>query len=132
MPLEKLAKPTSRTCKRCGLPINTRTDRWEMQTSDDRKYAVGLQHVTCPTTPEREALLPLSEAYPSDPVPAATPVFLTMDEAAHLLRVHKNTIANQIKAGRLPAMKMRGGRTVLLDQSDVLALLEPISPKEMP
>ena len=103
-----------------------------MQTSDDRKYAVGIQHVTCPAAPERETPPPFPAALPSDPVPDPAPVFLTMDEAAQLLRVHKSTIANQIKAGRLPAMKMRGGRTVLLNQRDVLALLEPINPKEMP
>lgn len=57
---------------------------------------------------------------------SARPVLLTMDEVAELLRVHKNTVANYIKDGRLAAVKMREGRTVLIDQRNALALLEPV------
>lgn len=54
------------------------------------------------------------------------PLYLTQREAADLLRVHINTIANKIKSGELPAFQMKGGRRILLARRDVLALLEPV------
>ena len=57
-----------------------------------------------------------------------TPTFLTMDEAAALLRVSKATIRRRIRDGELPAKRLRGGQTVLIEQSDVLALLDDIMP----
>ena len=56
------------------------------------------------------------------------PIFLTMDEAAALLRVSKATIRRRIRDGELPAKRLRGGQTVLIEQSDVLALLDDITP----
>ena len=61
---------------------------------------------------------------------AARSVLLTMDEVAVLLRVHKNTVANHIKAGRLAAVKVREGRTVLIYLRDAMALLEPIKARK--
>ena len=140
MPASKTAEkqPAPRTCKRCGQPINTLTDSWEMQHTDDGKYATGLQHVTCPTSPEIQDLPPS----PSSPFPhregsplaagvGSAPTFLTMDEAAKIIRVSKDTIRNRIRAGLLPALRLKGGQTVLIDQRDVLALLEPVSPTEV-
>ena len=137
MPIEPKPEkqPAPRTCKRCGQPIHTLTDSWEMQTSADGKYATGIQHVTCPASPE---LQDLPSASPSGSPELGrggltpTPVYLTMDEAAKLLRVSKDTIRNRIRAGVLPALRLKGGQTVLIDQRDVLALLEPINPKDMP
>ena len=136
-----IKRPAARTCKRCGQPINTQTDSWEMKHSDDGKYALGLQHVTCPPSPELQALPP-SPSSPSLPFPpregsplaagvgspGGGPVFLTMDEAAALLRVSKATIRRRIRDGELPAKRLRGGQTVLIEQSDVLALLDDITP----
>ena len=137
-----IKRPAARTCKRCGQPINTQTDSWEMKHSDDGKYALGLQHVTCPPSPELQALPPSSPfpgATAPDPregsplaagvgSPGGGPVFLTMDEAAALLRVSKATIRRRIRDGELPAKRLRGGQTVLIEQSDVLALLDDITP----
>ena len=137
---ERPAKqPAPRTCKRCGQPINTQTDSWEMKTGDDGKYAVGIQHVTCPPSPETSGPMP----QPPRMYPSLTgrgrrsragggghrlPVFLTMDEAAALLRVSKATIRRRIRDGELPAKRLRGGQTVLIEQAHVLALLEDITP----
>ena len=124
-----IKKSTARTCKRCGQAINTQTDSWEMKHTDDGKYAVGIQHVTCPASPELHAL-PASP--PSAPLPRAGagtgPIFLTMDEAAALLRVSKATIRRRIRDGDLPAKRLRGSQAVLIEQSDVLALLDDITP----
>ena len=127
--IEKKTPP--RTCRRCGQSINTQTESWEIKHSDDGQYATGIQHVTCPTSPELQSLPPTS------PTPApqnwgggvsANPVFLTMDQAAQLLHVSKQTIRRRIRDGELPAKRLRGGQTVLIDQKDVLALLEDIIP----
>ena len=128
-----IKKSTARTCKRCGQAINTQTDSWEMKHTDDGKYAVGIQHVTCPASPELQALsAPLSSPLPnregSALAPGVGPIFLTMDEAAALLRVSKATIRRRIRDGELPAKRLRGGQTVLIEQSDVLALLDDIMP----
>lgn len=127
MPTEErtIKRPAPRTCKRCGQPINTQTDSWEMKHTDDGKYALGIQHVTCPPGPELQALPPLE---PAPAAPGTSPDYLTMDEAAQLLRVSKGTIRNRIKSGDLPAKRLRGGQTVLVERRDVLALLEEIVP----
>jgi excisionase family DNA binding protein len=128
---EKPIKKTApRTCKRCGQPINTQTESWEMKHSDDGQYATGIQHVTCPVSPELENLP--SAFSPTPPLLGgggpAYPVFLTMDQAAELIHVSKQTIRRRIRSGELPAKRLRGGQTVLIDQKDVLALLEDIVP----
>jgi excisionase family DNA binding protein len=136
MPIEErpAKRPAPRTCKRCGQPINTQTDSWEMKHSDDGQYAVGIQHVTCPPSPELQSLPPASEPLPHKegsalaPGVGTAPAYLTMDEAAALLRVSKGTIRNRIKSGNLPAKRLRGGQTVLVEKQDVLALLEDIRP----
>ena len=136
-----IKRPAARTCKRCGQAINTQTDSWEMKHTDAGKYAVGLQHVTCPPSPELQAL-PASVDSPAPPFPqregsalgpglgseGLTPTFLTMDEAAALLRVSKATIRRRIRDGDLPAKRLRGSQAVLIEQSDVLALLDDITP----
>ena len=120
---DKTKKIAPRTCKRCGQPINTQTESWEMKHSDDGQYATGIQHVICPTSPELQNLPPVPATSA-----ATNPVFLTMDQAAQLLHVSKQTIRRRIRDGELPAKRLRGGQTVLIDQKDVLALLEDIIP----
>lgn len=116
-------KTPPRTCKRCGQPIHTQTESWETKHSDDGQYATGIQHVTCPTSQTLQSLPPVTA-----PSAAAHPIFLTMDQAAQLLHVSKQTIRRRIRDGELPAKRLRGGQTVLIDQKDVLALLEDIVP----
>ena len=127
MPLPNASSQTKkippRTCRRCGQTIDTQTESWEIKHSDDGQYATGIQHVTCPTSPELQNLPPVPA-----PSTAANPVFLTMDQAAQLLHVSKQTIRRRIRDGELPAKRLRGGQTVLIDQKDVLALLEDIVP----
>lgn len=127
----KTTSAETRPCTRCGQPIDTQRDSWRTgATSRD------IQHTTCPTSPELAAL-PTVRAEDIAPAPAVQcatearlapplPEFLTQSEAAALLRVHINTISNKIKSGELPALRMKGGRSLLLDRRDVLALLEPV------
>ena len=58
------------------------------------------------------------------PISPDAPNYLTVDEAAALLRANPATIRNRIRRGELPAKRLKGGKTILLDQRDVLALLE--------
>ena len=51
-------------------------------------------------------------------------VFLTIEETAKLLRVSVSTIRRYIRNGSLPAKRLKGGQTVLIDERDVLGLLE--------
>ena len=117
--------PDTRPCTRCGQPVDLLRGSWQTgPTSRD------VQHTTCPTSPELAAL-PIGtnpkDTLTADVPPAApVPAYMTRAEAAALLRVHINTISNKIKEGELPALRVRGGRNVLLDRRDVLALLEPI------
>ena len=123
--------PRPRTCQRCGQSINTQTESWEMKQSEDGKYATGIQHVTCPPSPELQSLSPANPAlqnWGGGARGGQSPIFLTMEEAASLLRVSKATIRRRIRDGELPAKRLRGGQTVLIDQKDVLALLEDITP----
>lgn len=64
------------------------------------------------------------------PTPDA-PHYLTVQEAADLLRVNPRTIRNRIAAGTLPAKKLADSRKLLLvDQKDVLALLTDARPED--
>ena len=122
--LQKPIKKTPRTCKRCGQPINTETESWEMKHSEDGQYATGIQHTICPASPALESL----PAQAQVPGTAPHPVFVTMEQAAQILHVSKQTIRRRIREGELPAKRLKGGQTVLIDQKDVLALLEDIIP----
>ena len=128
--MNKLTKAAPRrTCQRCGQPINTQTDSWEMKQSEDEKYATGIQHVTCPASPEMQNLPPAPSIIPPELLEVGQAlVFLTMDEAAALIHVSKQTIRRYIRKGELPAKRLRGGQTVLIEQAHVLALLEDITP----
>ena len=56
--------------------------------------------------------------------------FLTLEEAAQTLRLSKSSIRAYIRAGRLPAQKIAGGKRVLIAEADLLALLEPATGSE--
>ena len=86
-------------------------------------------YVTCPASPSLQAL-PSSTPAPQNwgGGASAHPVFVTMDQAAQLIHVSKQTIRRRIRDGELPAKRLRGGQTVLIDQKDVLALLDDIVP----
>ena len=115
----------ARRCHRCGQPIHPRKDSWKMKNQE-------MQHVTCPApaeAPEQKDPPTHPQESPSPNAAAGyTPVYLSMDEAALLLRVSKGTIRNRIKSGDLPAKRLKGGQTVLVEKQDVLALLEDIVP----
>ncbi len=113
----------ARRCHHCGLPINPRKDSWKMKNQE-------MQHVTCPQDPNTQDPKdpPTHPHTPGANPPQDAPVYLSMDEAALLLRVSKGTIRNRIKSGDLPAKRLKGGQTVLVEKQDVLALLEDIIP----
>ena len=62
---------------------------------------------------------------------ADTPTYMTVKEAAALLRVHTRTIENRIRSHHLPAKKLTGGRTLLIDRRDVLGLLADARPEDV-
>ena len=124
---EKPRPAARRTCQRCGQSINTQTDSWEMKHSEDGKYAQGVQHVTCPASSVLQEIHPVTAPTAVEAAPDR-PVFVTMDEAAEMLRVSKATIRRRIRDGELPAKRLRGGQTVLIEQQHVLSLLEDIPP----
>lgn len=104
---------TKRICGRCGQPVDRIKDSYKQ---------VGDQviHAVCPTSTALNAL-------PTVPAPAGVddlPVFLTQEEAAKLLRVSTRTIRRKVVSGELPAKRLRGGLTVLIEKKDVLGLLE--------
>ena len=62
---------------------------------------------------------------------ADTRAYLTVKEAAALLRVHTRTIKSRIRSRQLPAKKLTGGRTLLIDRRDVLGLLTDARPENV-
>ena len=129
MPDELISRP----CTRCGQAVHPLKDSWNAT-------AGGIEHAVCPTSPEMRDL-PAANTIPNtarktgplrDPAVAGMPVYLTIAEAAAVLRVSKDTIRNRIRSGDLPAMRLRGGQTVLIDLKEVLTLLEPIPVGETP
>ncbi len=51
--------------------------------------------------------------------------YLRIDEAAVRIGVSRRTVTRLISRGLLPARRLRGGRTVLIDERDLDACLEP-------
>ena len=106
-------------CPKCGRPV--------LQTHSFESFSNGgtviYQHFTCPRscTP---ADLPLITAPPSE--------YLTLTEAAHLLRVSKSTLRQRIRRGMLPAKRLRGGQTVLVARQSLQALLDDIGAPSLP
>ena len=111
-------------CAHCGRPIDLSGDAWRLLPGN--RY----EHLACPISAEMKALPPATPPEAAAPSEAPLPRFLTMDEAADFLRVSKSTIRNKIRAGELPAKRLRGGQTVLVEVRDVLALLETYSGRE--
>lgn len=111
----------ARLCAACGRAVDLRNASYTVAPGG------ALRHATCPTRPA------LADASPP-PVPLAggtgpgvtSPEFLTLAEAATLLRCHPDTVRERIARGRLPAFRLSNGRTLLLRETDVRALLEPV------
>lgn len=55
-----------------------------------------------------------------------TPELLTVDRAASFLDVHAQTVRNYIRAGKLPAYRLAGERSIRVLHRDLLGLLEPV------
>lgn len=116
-------KTAQKPCTRCGQPVDTQTNSFTLNDGQ-------ATHTTCPISPELAALPPA----PPENVPSAadaaegrlTPVFLTVAEAALLLRLSPQSIRRYIRQGHLPAKRVRGGQIVLIDKTDLLALLEDV------
>ncbi len=111
-------------CAHCGRPIDLSGDAWRLLPGN--RY----EHLACPISAEMKTLPPATPPEAGTPTEAPLPRFLTMDEAADFLRVSKSTIRNKIRAGELPAKRLRGGQTVLVEVRDVLALLDDYTGRE--
>lgn len=117
------AAGATRLCAKCGLPVDRLKDSYKV-------IGDQLVHGSCPQSPEMKAV----------PVVQATPPgiqFIRVEDAARMLSVSVKTIQRRIRTGELPAQRLKGtadggGRTILVDQADVLALLEPYPTQDQP
>ena len=119
----------SPSCTHCGRPIDLSGDAWRLLPGS--RY----QHLACPMSPEMKTLPPADSLSPpvsggASEARGGFPRFLTMDEAADFLRVSKATVRTKIRRRELPAVRLKGGQTVLVEVRDVLALLEPYTGRE--
>lgn len=55
---------------------------------------------------------------------------LSTEEAAEYFRVHVQTVRAWIRAGKLPASKLAGQKSIRIKESDLTRVLEPIGPDE--
>lgn len=56
---------------------------------------------------------------------------LTVEQAASYLQLSTSSIRSYIRGGKLKAFRVAGLRKVLIQRSDLLALLEPARPAEL-
>ena len=56
---------------------------------------------------------------------------LTVEQAASYLQLSTSSIRSYIRGGKLKAFRVAGLRKVLIQRSDLLALLEPARPTEL-
>ena len=61
----------------------------------------------------------------ADTIRSALPEWLTVDEAAKYLKVHRTTIYDLIERGVLPYYELKGARGRRFKREDLDALLEP-------
>lgn len=57
---------------------------------------------------------------------------LRVSEAAELLGVSDKTVRKYVYQGKLPAFKLAGGSNLRCRYADVLALLTPLNPHDVP
>jgi excisionase family DNA binding protein len=62
------------------------------------------------------------------PGPLGPERLYSTDEAADYLGVHPQTVRGWIRAGRLPASRLAGQKSIRIRSSDLQAVLEPIEP----
>ena len=55
---------------------------------------------------------------------------LTVEQAASYLQLSTSSIRSYIRGGKLKAFRIAGKRKVLIQRSDLMALLEPARPTE--
>ncbi len=113
---------STRLCARCGQPVNRLKDSFKSLPSGE------VIHASCPASEQIRAV----PAVASRDVGAQ---FIRMEDAAKMLSVSVDTIRRRIRSGELPAKRLRGAadggrQTILIDQADVLALLEPYTGAE--
>lgn len=121
----------TRTCSRCGQPVNRLTDSYKTiggQTVHTSCSVRSAASASTPTSPELKAVPVLQTFIPSLQ-------FIRVEDAARMLSVSTKTILRRIRTGELPAQRLRGAaeggrQTILLNQADVLALLEPYVPSK--
>ncbi len=91
-------------------------------TADGRQY---IHHQCRPSAPPDTTADPFQQGF--DPVitaQASPPSeYLTLPDAAQLLGVSPQTLRRRIKAGTLPAFRLAGGQTILLQRAALLKLL---------
>jgi excisionase family DNA binding protein len=56
--------------------------------------------------------------------------FLTIEEAAALLQLNETTIRTYVRNGKLPAKRVTGGKQVLIEEKNLMALLSDARTEE--
>ena len=120
-----------RACARCGQSVNRLKDSFKSMPDG------SVIHASCPTS-EAMKSVPAIRSTPSTPLRSSEGPdrqFIRMEDAAKMLSVSVDTVRRRIRSGELPAKRLRGAsdggrQTILIDQADVLALLEPYTGAE--
>jgi len=64
-------------------------------------------------------------------VPRPAERLFSTEEAADYLAVHVQTVRSWIRAGRLPASRLAGQKSIRIRESDLQSVLEPIDPRQV-
>lgn len=112
-----------RTCHVCGKTIPE--DGW-----GDYAYCTpdGHDYIHHACDPEPPTLQPAPEPTPAPPGATHSPPdgFLTLKDAAALLDVSVMTLRRRIKDKTLPAFRLAGGQTILVQRAALLKLLHQL------
>ena len=104
-------------CSLCGSKIPE--DGWGKHaycTADGSRYI----HHKCRPAPAPAP--PAGRAAPPEP----NADYLTLPDAAKLIGVSASTLRRRIKNGSLPAFRLDGGQTLLIERAALLRLLRPL------
>lgn len=113
------------TCAVCHQPINTNGwGQYAYCTPDGREYIHHECRDAAPEpTPEH---LPNRSQKDTRDTHNAPSEFLTLSDAARLLGVSSQTLRRRIKNGSLPAFRLAGSQSILIERAALFLLLRPL------